>query len=639
MERLTSAGSKKSGLILHLVLLAVALSGPHVVPRIISGFTSLVTWPLTQDLRFVDNRFEIFNTEILMLYLIAVLGLSILMQSGLMSIGHSALFGLGAYVVAIATVNHGWSFWVALPVAGLITGVVGLILGFPALRLGLFTLAMVTVGYAFVFEDLAIELRGFTGGADGLRGVKFPSAFGDLESFYWLVMIVTILAYAFSHNLIRSPFGRRSVAIEENPVAAQSLGISLYATKLQTFALSSVFAGVAGGLFAPLVTFVAPDSFTVNLAILLLLMVLVGGTGTVLGPLVGTVLLFRIPLEVERIVDQPGEVTLLVYGVVLLASVHLFPRGLMGAWWFIKSRFGGRRTPTELTERASPEVSRVIAPIDQSETAVLVAQGVVKNLGGVQALDGIDLSVESGTVHALIGPNGSGKTTFLNTISGYLQADEGSMFLFDREAGEDAAHIRAGAGLGRTFQTPFVFEGISCLENVMAALDQHRKQNLFAYMVRWPGARREERRRYHLALEILDAVGLRERADTAASALPPGERRLLELARVLGLQPSLVLMDEPAAGLTSGEIDELEEVIIGFRDAGIGVLLVEHHVEFVLGLADVVTVIDFGQVIARGTPDEVRDDPNVITAYLGEEDHDDALEHRMAGEPDPEKRP
>jgi len=620
MERLTSAGSKKSGWILHLVLLAVALSGPHVLPRIISGLTSLVTWPLTQDFRFVDNRFEIFNTELLIVYFVAVLGLSLLMQSGLISIGHSAFFGLGAYVVAISTVNYGWSFWLALPVAGIITGLVGLILGFPALRLGLFTLAMVTVGYAFVFEDLAIELRGFTGGGDGLRGVKHPAPFGELESFYWLVVIVAILAYAVYHNLIRSPFGRRSVAVEENPVAAQSLGVSLYSTKLQAFTLSSVFAGVAGGLFAPLVGFVAPDSFTVNLAILILLMVLLGGSGSVGGPLLGTVLLFRIPLEVERIADQPGEVTLLVYGVVLLASVHLFPRGLMSAWWYITSRFEGRRRSTVVKERAKPEIGRVIEPIETKDTPVLVAEGVVKMLGGVQALNGIDITVEPGTVHALIGPNGSGKTTFLNTISGYLRADEGAVTLFDHEASGDAPHVRARAGLGRTFQTPFIFEGISCLENVITALDRHREQGLLAYTIRWPAARREERRSYDRALEILEAVGLRDRADTAASALPPGERRLLELARVLGLEPSLVLMDEPAAGLTSGEIDELEEVIIGFRDSGIGVLLVEHHVEFVLGLADVVTVIDFGEVIARGAPGEVRNDPTVITAYLGEDD-------------------
>ncbi len=171
MERLTSAGSKKSGWIIHLVLLAMVVGGPHVLPRLISGMTSLVTWPLNQEFRFEDNRFEIFNSELLLIYFIAVLGLNLLMQSGLISIGHSALFGLGAYVVAITTVNHGWPFWVALPVAGIMTGLVGVVLGFPALRLGLFTLAMVTVGYAFVAEDLAFVLRSVSGGGDGLCGV------------------------------------------------------------------------------------------------------------------------------------------------------------------------------------------------------------------------------------------------------------------------------------------------------------------------------------------------------------------------------------------------------------------------------------------------------------------------------------
>jgi len=623
MERLTSTGAGKKGLFLHAVLLAMLLSGPHVLPRFIGLVTSLATWPLTRELRFDANRFEIFNSELLLIYLIAALGLNLLMQSGLISIGHSAFFGLGAYVVAVTTVDAGWSFWLALPVAGLVSGLFGLVLGIPALRLGLFTLAMVTVGYAFVAEDLAIELRGLTGGGDGLRGVQHPAPFGGLESYYWLIVIAAVVAYFLAHNLLRSPFGRASKAVEENPVAAQSLGVSLYSTKLQAFSISGVFAGIAGGLFAPLLGFVAPDSFTVNLAILLLLIVLLGGAGSVGGPVIGTVLLFRIPLEVERVADQPGEISLLIYGVVLLASVHLFPRGLMSAWWFVRGRFDRREGTVAAAGREQAKVTGVTRPVAVDDEPVLVVESVDKTLGGVRALSKVDLTLRPGRVHALIGPNGSGKTTLLNVISGYLRADAGAIRLFGVDAGADAAHVRARGGLARTFQTPFVFEGISCLENVMTALDRHRSRSTGEYLLRWPAARREERERYERAIEILDAVELRHRAAIAASALPPGERRLLELARVIALEPCVVLMDEPAAGLTEGEIDELEEVIRAFRDAGIGVLLVEHHVDFVMRVADTVTVIDFGEVIARGTPNAVRDDPKVVAAYLGEPDSGD----------------
>ncbi|MCZ7526636.1 MAG: branched-chain amino acid ABC transporter ATP-binding protein/permease [Acidimicrobiia bacterium] len=594
------------------------LLGPETVAKVISLLTSIVTWPFTRELRTASNRFEIFNAELLLIYLIAVIGLNLLFQSGLMSIGHSALFGLGGYFVAIAMVEHGWSLWVALPAAGLLAGVVGLALGVPALRLGLFTLAMVTVGYAFVFEDMAIEFRSITGGGDGFRGVRQPAPFDTLESYYWLVLIVVVVAYVVGHNLLRSPAGRASKAVASNPVAAQSLGISLYVTKLRAFSISSVFAGIAGGLFAPLIGFVAPDSFTVNLAILLLLMVLFGGAGTVAGPVIGTLLLFRIPIEVERVAEQPGDWSLLIYGAVLLASVHLFPQGLMSAWWWVRARIPWlAREAAVVEERERADVTAVTTPVPVSAGPVLETTGVVKTLGGVRALDGLDLTLEPGTVHALIGPNGSGKTTFLNVVSGYLTPDQGTVELFGRDAGTRAPHLRARDGLARTFQTPFVFEGITCLENVMTALDGHRRHGVLAFTVRWPGARREERLRYRKAEEILDAVGLGTRANASAGSLPPGERRLLELARVLALEPRAVLMDEPAAGLSGAEIEELEEVIRSLRQAGIAVLLVEHHVEMVLRLADVVTVIDFGEVIAHGPPEDVRHDPRVIAAYLG----------------------
>ena len=617
MERLTSVRAPKSGMVIHLIALGLLLLGPSVVAKVISGVTSAVTWPLTRELSFADNRFETFNTELVLIYLIAAIGLNLLMQTGLISIGHSAFFGLGAYFVAITTVDGGWSFWLALPVAGLVAGAVGAILAIPALRLGVFTLAMVTVGYAFVAEDLAIEWRTVTGGGDGFRGVQMPAPFDDLESYYWLVVIVVVVTYAVSHNLLRSPLGRGAKAVEESPVAAQSLGINLYGVKVTTFTMSAVLAGIAGGLYAPLLGFVAPDSFTVNLAILLLLMVLFGGSGTLAGPIVGAILLFRIPIEVERVTDQPGEWSLFVYGVVLLLSVHLFPRGLMSAWWWIRGRLT-RRAPQEAQERARADVRSVVTTIERSEEAVLDARGVIKTLGAVRALDGLDLAVQAGTVHALIGPNGSGKTTFLNTISGYLHPDQGRVGLFGMEAGTRSPMRRARAGLGRTFQTPFVFPGMSCLENVLTALDRERRSSLVANLLRLPRMRREAREHYDHALAILESVGLAERAHESPANLPPGERRLLQVGRVVAIRPRLVLMDEPAAGLTGIEIDELEEVIRNLRAAGIAVLLVEHHVDFVLRLADEITVIDFGKVIAHGPPDEIRRDPVVLAAYLGE---------------------
>lgn len=621
MESLTSAVSTRRGWVIHGLLLVAVLSGPTNLAKLTSGITSLITWPITREFQFATNRYEVFNTELLLIYLVAVLGLNVLMRVGLVSIGHSAFFAIGAYLTAIATVNWGWSFFVALPLAALSCGVVGLLLGLPALRLGLYAFAMVTVGYAFIAPDMALEWTGLTGGGDGLRGVKFPSQFSTLEDFYWVIAAVTVVGYVIVHNLLRSPFGRAGKAIDENEVAAQSLGISPHRTKLVPFAISTAFAGVAGALYVPVLGFIAPDSFTVQLAILFLLMVLLGGAGTVGGPLIGAVLLFRIPIEIERVSDQPGDWSLLVYGAVLLVSVFVFPKGLMSGWWLLRSRLVGRLgAKPEAKERGRAAIGELVGSVDVEGTVLEVSK-VSKSLAGVRALNGLSLSLEAGTVHALIGPNGSGKTTFLNVASGFLSADEGTIRLL-HDAPSSAVSQRAMHGLGRTFQTPLVFEDMTCAENVLVALDAHRRRGHLSYLFRTPGARAEERRQYQTAVDILNALGLGHRVMGTAANLPPGERRLLEIARMLALKPKLVLMDEPAAGLTTGEIEELEEVIRALRDAGIAVLLVEHHVDFVLRLADTVTVIDFGEVIAHGAPESIRTDPRVIAAYLGAADEE-----------------
>lgn len=640
-ERLTPLGGRKWSWIGQLGLLGLLLLGPENLVRLIGGLTSLITFPITQELSFSSNRYEVFNLELLMIYIIAVLGLNLLMQTGLISIGTTASFAFGAYFVGIATVKHSWSFFLALAAAAVLTAVIGLGLGLPALRMGVFTFAMVTLGYATVATGLALQLIDLTGGGDGFAGIMMPAPFDDLNSFYWLLAIVLVLAYVIARNWIRSPLGRASVAVEASPVAARSVGISPHHAKLWAFAVSSAFAGVAGGLYGALLGFVAPDSFTLNLAILWLLMVLLGGAGTVAGPIVGAIVLFRIPLAVEDVTDRPGQWSLLVYGAVLLLSVHFFPRGIMSGWQWVKLRLS-RGKVEEAHERKRAAVKTMLEPIQIERDTVLQVSKISKNLSGVQALRDVGLTVRPGTVHALIGPNGSGKTTMLNVMSGFMPPDEGTVSLLGRDVTHMTAHRRAQLGLARTFQTPSVFEAAVCRDNVMIALDQHRKHNSVSHLVRLPWARRDERRTYDRAVGLLDSVGLGHRVTTPAGDLPPGERRLLELARVLALEPKIVLMDEPAAGLTEPEIEELEECVRALRESGVAVLLVEHHVDFVLRLADEITVIDFGEVIARGEPDEVRTDPAVIAAYLGEtteEGHDPTVAAPEVDDPEAAKEP
>jgi ABC-type branched-subunit amino acid transport system ATPase component/ABC-type branched-subunit amino acid transport system permease subunit len=617
-ERLTPVGTSKWSWVGQLVMLGLLLTGPENVARVISLVTSVITFPVTRDVSVAGNRYEVFNLELLMVYLITVMGLNLLMQTGYISIGTTAPFAIGAYFVGSATTKYGWSFYWALLCAGIAAGLVGFALGLPALRLGVFTFAMVSLGYAMVANDLELHWQSLTGGGTGLAGIGLPSPFSSPHDYYYLLVIVLVAAYVFSRNWIRSPMGRASAAIEASPVAARSVGISPHTTKLWAFAASSAFAGVAGGLYAALLGFIAPDSFTLDLAVLVLLMVLLGGSGTVAGPIIGAIILFRIPLAVERVTNRPGQWSLLVYGAVLLLSVHFFPRGIMSGWQWLRRRFLTRGGAAETKERSRAEVKSMLNPTKVELPCVLEVEGVAKTLSGVRALRGVDISVTPGTVHALIGPNGSGKTTMLNVMSGYLAPDEGTVRLMGQDVTHMSAHVRAQRGLARTFQTPFVFENALCRENVMIALDQQRRNPGLAHVVRLPSAIREERATFARAGALLEAVGLSQRITAPAGDLPPGERRLLELARVLALEPKVVLMDEPAAGLTGPEIEELEESIRALREVGVAVLLVEHHVDFVLRLADVVTVIDFGQVIAHGPPQEIRNNPAVLAAYLGE---------------------
>ncbi|WP_116996712.1 branched-chain amino acid ABC transporter ATP-binding protein/permease [Desertimonas flava] len=651
MEPVTSVTGGRRSWIAHAVLLGALLLGPRLFSEIVSGVSSVITWPLSQQLHIASNQYEVFNTSLLLTYLIAAIGLNLLTQSGLISMGHTAFFAIGAYGSSILTVTYGWSYWPALIVVTVGSALVGFVLGLPGTRLGLFTFAMVTLAYTLTTQKLALQWTSLTGGGTGFRRIKFPAGFDDLDSFYWVLVVVVVLAYVLAHNLLRSSFGRNSRAVETSPVAAQSMGIHVQRVKVRSFAVSSAFAAAAGALYAPLIGFIAPDTFHFDLAVLFLLMVIFGGAGTLAGPLIGAVVLFRVPIEVERVSSSPGPATLLVYGGALLLLVWISPGGVVVGVHALRSWVSARLrrigspdprlsdTPAVAADRHDAEADAhrrqalqrfgdaLDDLTDHAAETIFVAQDVHVNLGGVQALAGLNLEVRAGEIHALLGPNGSGKTTFLNTVSGYVTPDRGSITFLGRSLLDRPAHGRATAGLTRTFQTPFVFGTMSTAENVLAALDQDRTTGLIRQALRMPAARREERRLYDEAVSILTAVGLEHRVTDPAGALTPGERRLLELARVIALRPRFILMDEPAAGLTGPEVDHLEAMIAVLRSRGIATLLVEHHVDMVLRLADVVTVIDFGRVIAHGLPESIGADPAVRRAYLGDSHaHDDVAD-------------
>lgn len=617
MEPLTSAGRRSRAWLGYGALVLVLAAGPTVLSGLISALSNTITFPITRHWSVAAGGYELFNTNVLLVYVIAVVGVNIILQAGLLSIGQSAMMAVGAYTVAILGAHLHFAFGVRVVLAGLLAGGVGIVLGLPSLRLGPFTLALMTAGYSLVATSLILALRGLTGGGDGLSGVNGPSSLSGQSGMYWLVAPLAVASVAFAHNFLRSPLGREGRAVHSSALAARALGINVYLVKLRAFAVGSMLGGIAGAVYAPVLGFVSPDTFAVSLAILLLLMALLGGSGTLVGPLIGSVLLFRIPIAVDKVTTKPGEISLLIYGTILLLSVYLAPKGVMSLWWLIRQRFHPRADSSSLAPVPRIPPSQIVNTPESGPDTSLTVRKASKRLGGVAALREVDIQITPGRVHAVIGPNGSGKTTLLNILAGFLQVDTGDVVLHGRAITKLAPHVRARMGLGRTFQTPVVFEDLTCAENVMCGLDRRLAATGWAYLLRLPAARRAERETYAQAVGVLSAVKLSDRANSPASALPPGERRLLEIARILATAPRIVLMDEPVAGLAPGDVAVLEEVIRALREAGIGLVLVEHHMDMVMRVADEITVLDHGQLIAHGDPARIRRDPAVIAAYLG----------------------
>jgi branched-chain amino acid transport system permease protein len=485
--------------------------------------------------------------------------------------------------------------------------------------LGTFTLAMVTLGYTLAIGQMLIGFGDITGGADGLGGITMPKPFDSLSSYYWFVGLAVLVAYAAWWNLAHSPFGRACHAIREKAVAASALGIDVYRVKLTAFVVSGVFGSLAGGLYAPLVLYISPDSFGTTLSVLFLLMVVIGGAGTALGPILGTIILFRLPLFVQSVTDQPGQWSLLAYGLVLLASVRFLPEGLVKAGEDLWDRLRSlRRVSTERFVLTTSNPAFLGPMLKASHPAGLVSRGLTKRLGGILAVDNVDLQLTPGSVHALIGPNGAGKTTLINLISGFVGADSGSVTLGGKEITTEPPYRRARNGLARTFQTPLIVEGMSCLDNLLLAGDSRRKHGLIAYLVGLPGPRAESAASTEQAEVLLNGLGLGTVARRKAGELPQGARRMIEIARVVAMEARVLLMDEPASGLDPNEARWVEEFIAIARDSSLAVLLIEHNVELVMRTADVVTVQSNGAVIAHGLPDLVRHDAKVIDAFLGD---------------------
>ncbi|MFO1081459.1 MAG: branched-chain amino acid ABC transporter ATP-binding protein/permease [Reyranellaceae bacterium] len=561
------------------------------------------------------TEYRLFVATQLAVYVLVAIGLNLLNgYGGQVSLGHGALVAIGAYAVALLTVDHHWSFWPAALVAMVAASAVGAVMALPAFRLSTWYFALITLGFAEVLEGLLTEWRGLTHGFAGVVGIPKPALLGHAlgsAELYWLALSLVVLALVGVANLLRSRFGRALVAVRDNPVAATASGVSLVRIKMLAFVASAALAGLAGALFAVQKTVVTPDDFTAEFSIFFLLMVVLGGAGQLWGPVVGAVVFFLVP----ELLAALQSWRMLIYGVALLALMLYAPHGLFGAaaaaWKRLRARLGLSNVPP------LPTLPAREAPVQPVPGVALAVRDLHKRFGGVAALAGVSLDVSAGETHAIVGPNGSGKTTLLNMISGFYPVDGGKIEVDGSSVVGQASHRIARAGVGRTFQTPRLMPDLSVLDNVLLGAFPAERQGAAAAALRLPSARREQMTSLSDALRYLRFVGLAERAMEPAGELPHGQQRLAEIARALVGRPRLLLLDEPAAGLSLAELDRLGDLVRAIAGLGTTVVIVEHHLELVASICRRVTVLERGTVLASGTPAEVFSHAEVIAAYMG----------------------
>ncbi|ADH90873.1 ABC transporter related protein [Ancylobacter novellus DSM 506] len=559
-----------------------------------------------------DNEYELRLFMLFLIYAIIAVGLNVLIGlAGLVSLGQAGLFALGSYTGAITATRLGFDMVGAGLTAAVVAGLFGVLLAYPTVRVRGVYLAVVTIAFGLIVENVAIEWQSLTGGTTGITSIPSPNVFGLRLSgyaYYGVLAVSLFLLVAAAHNLKGSRYGRGLMAVAQSETAARALGLDPTALRTLAFVIAAVTAGVAGTYYAFLNSYISPDIFTFTDSIRFLLMVILGGAASTFGPVIGAYILTYLPEYLQEFAVWQK----FAYGALLLIVMFVLPRGIMGS---LGALWSGLRPAARAI--AATDARTTLAREASEQRAELVARDLTVRFGGLTALSEASLRVKPGEVHALIGPNGAGKSTFINTISGFYRPTAGAFELDGLQLTGMASHEIARAGLARTFQNTELFGEMTVLENVMVGGQQRLRYGVLASILRTPAMRREETHCRQAAIGLLAFVGLEDYAYEEARFLPFGLQRRLEIARALAANPRLLLLDEPAAGLTTQEIDDLEAMIRRIADLGISVLLIEHHVELIMAVADTVTVLDYGQVIASATPAAVQADPRVIEAYFG----------------------
>ena len=563
------------------------------------------------------NIYWISVADTALLFALLAIGMGLVMGiAGQVNLAQIAFFGAGAYATAILTTHDGYGFWTAAVLAMLATVVMGVVVGTPALRVQSHYLGIVTLGLAVAFIDW-ITNAPITNGDSGISGIPTPPLFGiDLTSdylYYYLELIVLAAGLGFGLFIVRTPLGRRMRAMRDDPLAAGAAGVEIRRVRMIAFVLASIYGGAAGVLYAGLIHYIAPETFSIADMFLLLAMVIIGGRQSLAGCVIGAIALTVVQQELINLAAYAQ----LGYGLVVVAVVVFAPTGLAGiparAVAIYRSRRGGN-AGAALEQFQPLKPSSAFGP---SGEVLLEVSHLTMRFRGVVALNDVSLAVRSGEILGVVGPNGSGKTTLFNVVSGIYRPSSGRIALDGRVISGARSHRVSQLGIARTFQHLRLFRNLTVTDNLLVSLDRTRTWWSWRYIFWWPGVWRHDRSLKLRAAALLARFGLAQFRSSLPGALPYGIQRRLEIARAMASAPRLLLLDEPAAGLNGEERSQLAAIVRSIRDSGVTVVLIEHNMGLVMSLCERVLVLDSGSVIAEGVPADVARHPAVLAAYLG----------------------
>ncbi|HEV2783714.1 MAG TPA: branched-chain amino acid ABC transporter ATP-binding protein/permease, partial [Actinophytocola sp.] len=557
-------------------------------------FLALIAFPV------VDPSATYEQTVLLLAFLLAIQAISWNIISGFagyISLGHSVFLGIGAYTAGILSTRWEVNPLLLAPLGGVVAVAVAALVGSVVLRAKGPAFVIITIALLLIFQVLTVNLPGVTNGSDGIT-LELPFWDPDIGNipFYFIFLALLVLTFGFSAWIRRTKFGTGLVAIREDEGKAAAIGVPTTLYKVLAYAASAFFIGVAGGVYAYFLTFLNPvGAFNILTSVMVVLAALVGGRGTLWGPVIGAFIV-SFAGEAATVYGGGSSSRLLLFGPALVIIVLFLPDGLLPTLGRLLAR--RRATAVEYIDHTAVGPGApvtVTARPDPAPGPLLEIRGVRKAFGGLRAVDGVDLVVPRGAITGLIGPNGSGKTTLFNLVTGTMRADSGQIRLGGERIDRSAPWDRAHRGLGRTFQVTRLFRTMTVLENVVAPLPEFAPRVLAAGAINGAEADR--------ARELLSFVGLGRFADQRAGTLSYGQQKLVELAQVLMLSPTMILLDEPAGGINPGLVDRMMEIIRAVNRQGVTFLVVEHNIPMVLDLCDPIFVLAGGRVIADGAPE------------------------------------